>query len=184
MKIDVDNAPAGLQRLRQFPIVRRPVLDMMQNVAEENRIHRAIRQFGIVGGGEHGFDIRRRILLRDLEQLGIDIHGVDFGGVVRETAREIAGAGADIGDDFARLEIERRDDVVRQLPDIALRIFEDPRVLLGVMRRVVLVLGLGGSGGQGRQEQAESHIKEYRAPRRQAGRARTLSSSVSSGGSN
>ena len=86
--------------------------------------------------------------------VGLDVDGVDLGlgQHVREAHAEVAGAGADVGDDRVGLERERLDHLVRLLPFVAFRVVEDARPALGVVE-VVLVLGDGLRRGRRRNEE-------------------------------
>lgn len=63
-------------------------------------------------------------------------------GTAREPHREVAGAGADVGDRHGRGQRERRDHLVGLLPGVARRIVEHLCPLLGVLEPVLHAAGM------------------------------------------
>ena len=100
---------------------------MVPDIADENAIHRSVRQKRVVGLGQDRDDVGRvgfaYAPVDMANHIGTDVDGVDFAlgaDEVRQTKGEIARAGADVGDHFTGLYIERGQHLMRFLIFIAL----------------------------------------------------------------
>ena len=100
---------------------------MVPDVADENAIDRSVRQQRVVQVGQDRDDVGRvgfaYAPVDVADHVGADVDGVDFALVadkVRQAECEIARAGADVGDRFAGLDVERAQDLMRFLIFIAL----------------------------------------------------------------
>ncbi len=108
--------PPGFEVAGEVLQVDLALLDVMEHVVDEREVD-SWRQQGIVELGEYGFDVGDALLgaqLDDvLEKLLVDFDRVQLAARpdrTRQRQAEHSGSGADVRDEHAGLELERRDD--------------------------------------------------------------------------
>ncbi|MCI0681077.1 MAG: hypothetical protein L0Y71_03150 [Gemmataceae bacterium] len=176
MEVDQDHLPAGSKRLVDGLESSLRKLEVVVGVADEHQIDGVLRQLGrelIALDRLDVLDLAVGARLLDVTKKGLrDIDGEhlalvpDLGG---KLPREQSGAGADVGDRHAGLELAGGDDLLGvggDLPAFSFELLEkvlDVRVLEGLVDPGANALFLGADRTQ--RQQAERHTDDrHREP--------------------
>src|SRR5512138_950485 len=115
------------------------VFDMMPGLAEEKAVDGMIRKQRIVRIGEDRYDVAHLKLTDapiDIEDhIRTDIHRVNLSflsHMMRQSEGEIAGASADVGNNFTGFDSKRRHDLLWLLISVSLRVFEYTDISFGI----------------------------------------------------
>jgi hypothetical protein len=115
-KLQQDELAARLEGVLQLAEHELGFGELVVDINQEDEVEGGVGEARVVFGAEHGFDIGELgagdALAQELNHAGLNVCGVDFAGGADETGDEfgvVAGAGADIADDHAGLQIEEAD---------------------------------------------------------------------------
>ena len=122
-EVDVDDAPAPRECLRQAAEERGTVWDVVVGVHDEREVATARREHRVVSAREHRRDVSdsrpSQALAQHVEDCRLRIHRVHQAGRAYHASKaegEEAGPGADVGDHLTAPERERAHDGVGLLP--------------------------------------------------------------------
>jgi hypothetical protein len=143
-EIDDRQTARRLHGPAQLAEVGRPVRDVMVRVDDEHHVDR-FGQVGAIGAALNGDHLRQALFGRPLFDVlhhrRLDVDGIDPrpSRRVRQSNREVPGAGADVGDRLPGRQGQRVDDPGRHLPRVARRIVERFGVPLRIVEAVLHV---------------------------------------------